>query len=186
MVLLALGAAFAGLLGSPVAHFELLHLLGESEIHEGIDVGLVISSTVVAAFGFALAWAVGFRRRHLLPKGLRPFGNRLYSLAANKYSVDEFYAQVIVGPFLAATQALSRFDLRVIDRAVDGAGQGGWSLGQLKQWFDQAVVDRCVNGVAQVVWGIGAWGRRLQTGIIQQYLLVVVVSAIVIAFVVQR
>ena len=186
MVLLALGAVFAGLLGSPAAHHQLFHLLGEADVHEGIDLPLAIWSTIVAGLGWFLAWRVGWQRRNLLPEGLRPLGSWFYRMAANKYFVDECYDRLIIGPFLAATRMLSRFDLRIIDGAVNGTAQGWWLLGQWKHWFDQAVVDRCVNGVAHVVRGIGAWGRRLQTGIIQQYLLIVVVATIILSVILQR
>ena len=183
MAALAFGAAFAGLVGSPYLNHAFFHLFGSSSEPHGIDVPMLIWSTVALGVGFGLAWMVGFQRWNLLPARLRPLGSRLYALAVNKYYVDEFYDRIIVKPFLAVTSGLSRFDLRVIDGAVDGAGHAGWSLGQWKERFDRLVVDRLVNGIAQTIRGFGAVLRFTQTGIIQQYLLVVIVAVVVLSLV---
>jgi NADH-quinone oxidoreductase subunit L len=186
MAVLGAGAAFAGLLGSPWLHHPFFRLLGETHVHEGLDIPVLVLSTAAAALGIWLAWQVGVRRRNLLPEPLRPLGSRLYRLAANKYYVDEAYDQWIIRPFLAVTEALARFDLRVIDGAVDGAGRAGWSLGLLKERFDRAVVDRFVNVLALAVRETGGALRWVQTGVIQHYLLVVVVAVVVLSVVLRR
>jgi len=183
MVVLAIGAVVAGLLGSPWLHQPLFHLLGGVEPHGGLDVPILLWSTLMAAAGIWLAWAVGVRHARLLPWWLRPLGTQLYTLAAHKYYVDEAYQRLVIAPFLAATRALARFDLRVIDGAVDRTGAAGWSVGQWKERFDRLVVDRIVNGLAQTVRGGGAVLRLVQTGIVQQYLLVVVVAVVTLSLV---
>jgi len=186
MVALAIGASCAGLLGSPWLHRPFFALLGEGLSHEGIDVPLLVSSTLLAGVGIWLAWTVGVKRRNLLPSGLRPLGSRLYQLAAHKYYVDELYERCIIQPFFAATRGLSRFDQQVVDGAVNGAGRAGWQVGQWKERFDRLVVDRIVNGVAQTIRGAGTALRWIQTGIIQQYLLVVVVAVVVLSAILRR
>jgi NADH-quinone oxidoreductase subunit L len=186
MALLAVGAIGAGLAGSPWFHHPFFHLLDATEAHEGIDIPMLWWSTLAVGIGIWLAWTVGVKRLNLLPVSLRPLGTRLYVLAANKYYVDEFYGWMIVQPFLAATRALSRFDLQVIDGAVDGAGGVGWSLSQWKDRFDRLVVDRIVDGIAQTVRGLGAVLRWIQTGVIHQYLLVIVTAVVVLSVVLRR
>ena len=186
MALLALGAIGAGLAGSPWFRHPIFHLLGAAEAHEGLDLPILLWSTVSAGIGMWLAWTVGVKRRNLLPQGLRPLGRRLYVLAANKYYVDELYDRTIIRPFLAMTRGLSRFDQRVIDGAVNGAGNVGWSIGQWKARCDRVVVDRIVNGIGETVRGLGAALRWIQTGIIQQYLLVVVAAVVVLSIALRR
>jgi len=181
MAVLAAGALAVGLAGSPWLHHPLFHLLGGTEPHEGLDVPLLIWSTLGAGVGIWLAWAVGLKRQRLLPAALRPIGARCYAWAVNKYYVDEAYERCVIAPFLAAARGLSRFDLRVIDGAVNGTGAAGWSVGQWKERFDRLVVDRLVNALAQAVRGCGAALRLVQTGIVQQYLLVVVVSVVMLS-----
>ena len=186
MAVLGMGAAGAGLLGSPWLHQPLLKLLGVTHVHEGIDLPILLWSTLAAGIGIALAWIVGAQHRNLLPEPLRPLGRRLYRLAANKYYVDEFYNAVIIQPFLKSAHALAAFDRTVIDGAVNGAGRLGRSLGEIKAWFDQAVVDRIVNGVARTVRTIGATLRWIQSGIVQQYLFVVVMAVVVMSAILRR
>jgi len=186
MAVLAAGAAGAGLAGSPWLGHPLFHLLGAAEIHEGLDVPMLAISTLAAGVGIWLAWAIGVKRRPLLPAGLRPLGHRFYALAANAYYIDAWYARWIIAPFLSATRDLSRFDQRVIDAAVNGAGRAGVSLSRWKERFDRFVVDRVVNGIAQAVRGVGGLLRWVQTGLIQQYLLVVVIAVAVLSTVLRR
>ena len=186
MTMLGIGASCIGLVESPWLGHPLFHLVGDPHVHERIDPFVAVLSTASLAVGVALAWVVGFKRRNLLPTALRPLGAKLYQLAANKYYVDELYGACIIRPFLAATRALSGFDQRVIDGAVNGAGAIGWWLGQVKAEFDRQVIDRIVNGIAQVTRGIGSTIRWIQTGFIQHYLFIVVVSVIMLSAILRR
>ncbi len=181
LVVLALGAALVGLLGSPLTHHRLFQLLGSPETHEGIELSMVMLSLAVAGCGMWLAWQVGLRRHNLLPAALKPLGLRLYRYAANKYFVDEAYERFLIQPFLRATQRLSQFDRQVIDGLVDRTGLAGWSLSVLKDVFDRQVVDRLVNGVAQFIRAASATGRKLQTGFVHHYLLGIATAVVVIA-----
>ena len=181
LVMLAFGAAAVGLLGSPVTHGWLFKFLEAHEVHEGLDLGMLALSTGIVGFGVWLAWQVGFRRRRFLPAGLHPLGARLSFYASNTYFVDELYDRAIVQPFLRMTERFSRFDRRVIDGAVDGAGAMGWWIGQLKDWCDRHVVDRLVNGVAQAMRLASSLGRRFQTGVVHHYLFAIVASVVLLA-----
>ena len=136
--------------------------------------------------GWWLAWTVGFQRRNLLPAILRPLGSAWYRTAAGKYYVDEFYQWALIKPFLRIARVLSRFDGVVIDGAVNGMGTFGAWVSQVKAQFDRLVVDGLVNGVARTARNAGILLRRIQTGIIQQYLLVVVVSVVVLSLLLRR
>jgi NADH-quinone oxidoreductase subunit L len=186
LLALALGAALAGLVGSPWMDHQIFHLLGAGDAHHGLDLPILALSTLALAVGLGLAWLVGLQRRNLLPVPLRPLGRRLYSWAAHKYYVDEVYGRAIIQPFLRLTERLSTFDRDVVDGAVNGAGHAGWRLSQWKGWVDQHVVDRAVNDLAQAVRASGAGLRWVQTGVIQQYLLVVVVSVVMLSMALRR
>ncbi len=186
MAVLALGAACAGMAGSPWLGNPLGRLLGGQEAHEGMDLAALVWSSLALIAGAALAWVVGFQRRTLLPGVLRPIGRRLYAWAAGAYGVEACYARAIITPVLAATEQLSRFDQQVIDGAVNGAGNAGRSLSQWKERFDRLVVDRLVNGLAATMRGAGAKLRWIQTGIVQQYLLIVVMSVVVCSAALRR
>ena len=186
MVLLAVGAVAVGLAGSPWLHAPLLNLLGAGDVHEGLDLSVLLWSTVAAGIGIWLAWTVGVRSRTVLPALLRPIGRTWTSLAAHTYYVDAMYDRLIVQPVLRLATACSHFDFKVLDGAVNGVGEAGRAVSQWKDRFDRLVVDRIVNGIAQATRGCGAALRWIQTGIIQQYLLVVVIAVIVISAVIRR
>ena len=186
MVLLAFGALFAGLAGSPWLRQPLFHLLRDAHVHEGIDVPVLCWSTLAFAIGCWLAFTVGFRRRNLLSPELRPLGSRLYAWAFHKYYVDECYDRCIVWPFLRLAAGLAQWDQRVIDGAVNGAGRLGTWLSEIKAQCDRVIVDGLVNGVARGIRGVGATLRRIQTGVIQQYLLVVIIAVVVFSAIVRH
>ena len=102
---------------------------------------------------------------------LRP----IYTLLWNKYYFDEFYDGVIVALTVAGSKVLGLFDLRFIDGIVNGVGvtvQAGCS--RVAGWFDDTFVDGLVNLVARIIWYVGGRVRRVQTGMIQNYLLAIV------------
>jgi len=99
LVVLAVGAAIAGLAGSPWTHNAFFHMIG-AEGHHHVDMKMLLLSIAAVSLGFWLALTVGVKRRNLLPLGLRPLGSKLYQLAVNKYYVDEIYSRFIIQPFL--------------------------------------------------------------------------------------
>jgi len=184
MALLGLGAAAVGLVESPWLGHPFLRLLSDPHAHEHIDIPVTLLSAGALAAGIALAWIVGVRRRNPLPEAFHPLGRALYTLAFNKYYVDEAYERWIIRPAVALSQRLTQFDQRVIDGAVNGAGGAGDWVSRLQAAFDRTVVDGAVNGVAAVTRRCGLMVRRVQGGVVQQYLLIVVVAvvALTVAF----
>ncbi|MBI4343353.1 MAG: hypothetical protein HY601_00875 [Candidatus Omnitrophica bacterium] len=185
MAVLALGALGAGLSGSPWLHNPFFRLLREDG-HHAVDWAIFGWSLAVFGLGLWLAWTAGFARRTLLPQALRPLGQRLYDWALHKYYVDELYARLFVAPWVRLGEGLARFDGRVIDRAVDGAGGFGWWVGQAKDWVDRQVVDRLVNAIAVAVRWCGGVLRWIQTGVVHQYLLAAVVAVMLVSLALRR
>jgi len=94
----------------------------------------------------------------------------------NKYYVDELYDATAVQGTLGSARGLWGFDRRVVDGAVDGSG---WFT-RLSAWIsgmiDRYVVDGLVNLVG---WSAGesSYGlRRVQTGLIQNYALLMLIG----------
>ena len=131
--------------------------------------------------GLAAGWAVyrafsesGDRVR---VDPLVPALGRLYTVLQNKYYFDELYYSVFVKGTQRLSSWLFRFDdLWVIDPIVDGVGKLGRQLSEWGRWVDAHIVDACVNGVATVVGAIGSAVRTIQTGRVQNYLLVGLVA----------
>ena len=98
----------------------------------------------------------------------------IYNLFWNKYYFDEFYNGAIVALTVASSRFFGLFDLRVIDGVVNGIGFTVRELfSRLIGWFDNTFVDGIVNWVAQITLTVGGRIRRIQTGMIQNYLLII-------------
>jgi NADH-quinone oxidoreductase subunit L len=100
----------------------------------------------------------------------------LYTLVYNKYFVDELYDATAIRGTYAAARALFSFDRRVVDGAVNGSA----SLTQIASWFshmsDKYVVDGAVNLLAWTAERGSFFIRRIQTGLVQNYALLMVLG----------
>jgi NADH-quinone oxidoreductase subunit L len=92
-------------------------------------------------------------------------------LLSNKYYVDELYNATAVNGTFGAGNGLWAVDRTVVDGAVNGAGKltivGSWFSGLT----DRTVVDGLVNLVGWVVQESSLAFRRFQTGLVQNYAL---------------
>lgn len=181
LVVLSLGAIGVGLAGSPWSGHWFQHFLGTHVVvhHEGLG-AIGIASVTVASVGIGLALLrYGFKVQ-FLPEGLRAALGAVYQLVHQKYYVDELYEKILIRPILNLSTLAFRFDQQAIDGAVNGAGEMGLSLSRLKGWFDNTVVDGAVNKVGSTIGWAGAQLRLLQTGLVQNYLLVAFGGAIML------
>jgi NADH-quinone oxidoreductase subunit L len=159
------------------AHGETAHG-SEHGAHAAHTIAM-ITSILAAGIGIALSWAFyGSRRFSAEAARLRFAG--LHRLLSRKYYMDEIYMAGVIQPALALSRACGRFDLKVIDGAVNGSAWLTRTFSWLIGIFDNRVIDGMVNGVADVTRAWGAQFRKVQTGRIQNYLLGFVAVALVL------
>ena len=180
LIFLSVGAAAVGLLGSPWGGHLFQNFLGGAEEAHRAPEWIAAVSVTVAASGIALAFLRYGAGVQLLPAGLRSSLRPLYQVVANKYYVDEFYDRAIMQPLLRLTQWTFSFDQKVVDGAVNQAGETGLRLSRANGLFDQYGVDGAVNGIGFTVGRAGAAVRLLQTGLVQNYLLIASAGAVVL------
>jgi NADH-quinone oxidoreductase subunit L len=185
---LAAGAVFAGFVGIPELlkgsnrfhHFlePVMVPVGEHEAHHvslGMEAGLMLAAVAVGALGIFLAWRAYRGERGLASD--EAFETRLPAVQrtlANKYYVDELYDATVVRGFWAACRGLFRFDAGFIDGVlVNGARNVTVEFLSLASGlFDKFVVDGLVNGIGNsLAWGSRQF-RRVQTGFVSNYALV--------------
>jgi NADH-quinone oxidoreductase subunit L len=173
LVILAVGAAIGGLVGIPGALFGhpewnvLGHWLepalgAEMHVSAGVEVGVMLASTVAAVGGIGLAYLFygnGYRQPAL------KFGAAFpgpVSLARQAFKVDQLYGLIIIRPLKALSRALFRF-------------------------VDRIVIDKVlVHGTALVV-DIGARiARTFQVGDVQRYLAVFAVGIVALFYLATR
>jgi NADH-quinone oxidoreductase subunit L len=159
LVVLAVGSVLAGYIGVPHAlggHNTLGEWLAPSfappggaheagaEVDTGLELSLMVVSSLIAIAGILLAFFLWTKRRDILDALSRRFWT-VHQLLLNKYYVDEIYDAAVVRP------------IRVISE------EGLW------RGFDVKVIDGAVNGTGAIVSG-GAWVlRRLQSGSVRTY-----------------
>ena len=85
--------------------------------------------------------------------------------------MDELYQATVISGTMAAGRGLWTFDRNVVDGAVNGSSWmttfGAWLSGLA----DRTIVDGAVNLVGWIVQEGSYWFRRLQTGLVQNYAL---------------
>jgi NADH-quinone oxidoreductase subunit L len=149
LIVLAIGSVVAGYvgLGGRLEHFlepSFAPQVGEAAPDAGLEVTLMIVSSIVALIGIGIAVFFYLRNRRAADAMAERFES-LHRLLLNKYYVDEVYDTAIVQP------------IRII------------SENALWKGVDVRVIDGAVNGVAETVGGMGYVLRRIQTGSVRAY-----------------
>jgi NADH-quinone oxidoreductase subunit L len=90
---------------------------------------------------------------------------------SNKYYVDELYDATVISGTFASGRGLWAFDRNVVDGAVNGSSWITRFSAWLSSLADRTVVDGLVNLVGWIVNESSLALRRLQTGLVQTYAL---------------
>ncbi len=199
LMALAVGAVLAGFVGIPAAlgggnaieHFlepsfsaEVRHEPGAAtegvqaaehepaEEHESraTELGLMGFSVLIAAAGILLARKFYVTNPEISDRLATTWAGP-HRILSNKYYVDELYNATVVSGTFKAGSDLWTFDRNVVDGAVNGAGWvtiiGAWFSGLT----DRTVVDGLVNLVGRICEEGSFWFRKVQTGLVQNYAL---------------
>ena len=148
--------------------------------HLGVEIGLMVFSVFVAVAGILFARHI-YLTRPQVSEGLAARFSGAHRVLTNKYYVDEFYGATFIGGTIAAARLSWLLDRTVVDGAVNGTGWLTRFTSWLSGLLDSTIVDGAVNLVAGVFQEASHGFRRLQTGLIQNYALLMLVG--VFAFV---
>ena len=152
--------------------------------HASFTPWIAVLSTILGVTGLFVAYA--YYAKNLGPHGLTS-RSRLahggYTFLENKYYLDHLYTDVITGsvkgPIARGSNWLNQY---VIDGVVNGVGNTARVLsGYVYRGVDQFLVDGLVNGSGSASEESGQFLRRLQTGRIQQYGVLLFAGATVLA-----
>lgn len=119
------------------------------------EIFLIVLSIAIGVIGVSLAWKLyihqGLQGDQVVKNKLGSF----YKVLENKFYVDEFYNAVIVRPFVF-----------ISDRFV--------------MFLDKEIVDGAVNGAGELTDTIGGIIKKLQSGFVQNYAIIMVSGVIII------
>jgi NADH-quinone oxidoreductase subunit L len=163
LVLLAIPSVLAGYVIGPVVYGEFFgdavpptpgeyHGIWAFVLH-----GFTTAPVYLAAAGIATAWFL-YMKRTDLPKRIAVALGPLYGVVEKKYGFDELYAWLFAG-------------------GAKAVGRGFWRGG------DQMVIDGLmVNGSARVVGWFSGVIRLVQSGLLNQYAVAMLIGVLVLIF----
>jgi NADH-quinone oxidoreductase subunit L len=167
------GEAIAGAEPAASGSAAAEHGAGESEVSSGVEIGLMVFSVLIAVIGILFARKFYVTSPEISERLAERWAGAHRTLS-NKYYVDELYNASVISGTMASGRGLWGFDRRVVDGVVNGSG---W-VTIISAWFsgltDRYVVDGAVNLVGWVTEESSYWFRRLQTGLVQNYALLMV------------
>jgi len=151
---------------------------GEPHVSRGVELGLMGFSVLVALIGISAAWKFYVTSPEISDRLAGQFAGA-HRVLSNKYYVDELYDATVISGTMASGRGLWAVDRGVVDGAVNGTGRativGSWFSGLT----DRTVVDGLVNLVGWVVQESSHIFRRLQTGLVQNYALLMLFGVFV-------
>lgn len=143
LVILAVLAVVAGLVGSPLMDNAFAHYITvPGARHHEASLVIMTISTLLAVGGIGLAWAI-YQKGWIAPEVLRQRWAIPYRWLYNKYYIDEAYQ-------------------KVIDVLVDGSAR-------VLEWIDLQIINGAVNGLARNTGRTGDWLRLSEDGQVQTY-----------------
>jgi NADH-quinone oxidoreductase subunit L len=166
LIVLGFLAAFGGFLGLPevighghynwISHHWLNNAVKNQALHASVTTEwiLIFLSIGVGLAGMFLGYSLYKKHDLAGDDKVKSFFGGLYKTLENKFYVDELYNAVIIKPFVLISQ-----------------------FGVFP--FDKWVVDGAVNGSGFVTTMLSDIFRRLQTGIVQSYALLMVIGVII-------
>lgn len=139
-------------LGQIIQNRDLEDLMNANAALEGVLMGLAI----VIAVGTVLFTRNFYKKHDLAGDEIvkQRFG-ALYPMMQGKFFFDELYEKILIKPFV-------------------------WAGENVVLWFDEKVIDGFVNGTAKFVTEMGDVFKRLQTGLVQNYVVMVSAGVLVI------
>jgi NADH-quinone oxidoreductase subunit L len=186
LILLSIGAIFAGYLNAAPFHLEKFtewvepgagKFFPELVAPENFTWVGALPSIVLVALGFVAALFVckalyGEKRAPVYGLTQRSAPLRAgYKFLWNKYYLDDFYDKVIVAGLIGPiAKGAYWVHMNILDGFVDLVGKffaafGKWTY----KYVDQGVIDASVNGAGRGASGAGGGLRFIQNGKIQQY-----------------
>jgi NADH-quinone oxidoreductase subunit L len=142
----------------------------EHEVSRLGEIGLMVFSLAVAIAGISLAWKFYVTNPEISERLAHRWAGAHRTLS-NKYYVDELYNATVISGTFASGRGLWTVDRNVVDGVVNGSSK----LTLVSSWFsgltDRTVVDGAVNLVGWTMQESSYWFRRLQTGLVQNYAL---------------
>ena len=146
----------------------------------------VATSFVVALLGLWLGWMMYWRKPLKAGQSdpMEAMLGTLHPILKNRYYLDDFYEWLFVKPSQwLGVQVIAFLDKGIIDTFLHVIGRIFTWLGDLVKVLNLWLIDGVGDGIPIAIFHFGGWLRRMQTGRVQQYMLLALGAAVVIGIV---
>jgi NADH-quinone oxidoreductase subunit L len=165
----------------PEVHGEIVHSPLYTETMHWAHYPAMIMSIILAGLGILIAFLF-YQWKKISADKLADKIKFLYRCSLNKWYLDEAYDKTAVNGTLGLSSVLAWFDQKIVDGAVNGSAWLTRLISNISGWFDANIVDGFVNLTAFVSGFIGFSFKKIQTGKVQTYIVLVVFSIIILLF----
>jgi NADH-quinone oxidoreductase subunit L len=148
----------------------------------------VLTSIGVALGGIAVGYLMYWRKP--LQAGqpdplVAILGAPLHNTLRNKYYFDELYGMVFVRPaqWFSRNVAYEFIDRGVIDGFLHLIARVATWIGDFIKVMNHWLIDGVGDGIPELLARFGIWFRQIQTGRVQQYILIAAFATLVIALI---
>jgi NADH-quinone oxidoreductase subunit L len=157
---------------------------GPHEASPGLVVLLMGVATVIALIGWGVAHFFYSASIGIADVWATKFSG-VYRTLLNKYYVDELYDLLFVEPTKRLGEFLDWFDRMVVDGAVRGVGHlADWSAAG-STWIEKHIVYAGLNVIGYGNHLAAREGRKMQSGMVNHYVAIIVAGLFILALVVQ-
>jgi NADH-quinone oxidoreductase subunit L len=163
------------------SHGEITYTQAYTEAMHSAHFPAMIISEIVALIGILLAF-VFYQWKKINVEKLTNSIKPLYTFSLNKWYFDELYDKTFVAGTIGLSRFLGWFDQKIIDGIVNGVAELTRMFAFFVGAFDRIVIDGFVNLTAYISGFVGLIFRRVQTGKVQTYLVLVIFSIIILLF----
>ncbi len=130
--------------------------------------------------GYRMYWVKPLKAGEEDPM-IKILGGDLYTTLQRRYYMDELYVLLFVQPSQWISRQVNEFvDKGIIDSVLHGIARFFTWVGDLTKVLNAWLIDGVGDGIPRWIFQAGGWLRGAQTGKVQQYLLVVLIAAVVI------
>ncbi len=139
------------------------------------------ASVLVGSVGFGLgvlAYGPWDAWKRLDPRRAAARLGPVHRVLASGWHFDTLYRVAVVRPVIRLADLVAFVDRRLIDGIVNGSAWVVERASRFEGVLDRVAVDRVVVLVAASVGEAGRWGRRLQTGQLRGYLMVLATAVV--------
>jgi NADH-quinone oxidoreductase subunit L len=142
----------------------------EPHVSRGEELGLMAFSVIIALVGISVAQKFYVTNPEISESLAQRYAGP-HSLLSHKYYVDELYNATVISGTFGSGNALWAVDRNVVDGAVNGAANLTKAGSLFSGFSDRTFVDGLVNLVGWIVQESSLAFRRFQTGLVQNYAL---------------